>query len=111
MRAASEMLISSLSSDGETSGGIGVKVPVGGVERDYRTRCSHRYDQMWMMIPLAAGLVITLTWPASLVVAYALANGPLRSREGSFGGWRSSSFPARSAFCVALGAHRSAGAS
>jgi hypothetical protein len=27
-----------------------------------------------------AAIVITLTWPASLVVAYAVANGPLRRR-------------------------------
>lgn len=27
-----------------------------------------------------AAIVVTLTWPASLVVAYAIANGPLRRR-------------------------------
>lgn len=33
-----------------------------------------------------AAIIITLTWPASLVVAYAIANGPLR-RRGRGVGW------------------------
>jgi hypothetical protein len=33
-----------------------------------------------------AAIVITLTWPASLVIAYALANGPLR-RRGTLVRW------------------------
>jgi hypothetical protein len=55
-----------------------------------------------------AALVITLTWPCSLVLAYVLANGPLR-RRGRFIRWTTMIvLPYLAGILLALWAHLSA---
>lgn len=58
-----------------------------------------------------AAIVITLTWPASLVVAYALANGPLRGRGRGVRWTALILVPYAFGIALALWAHLSAGAS
>lgn len=58
-----------------------------------------------------AAIIITLTWPASLVIAYAIANGPLR-RRGRLVRWMTMVLvPYAFGVALALWAHLSAGAS
>jgi hypothetical protein len=58
-----------------------------------------------------AAIVITLAWPASLVAAYAIANGPLR-RRGRVVRWMTLILvPYAFGVALALWAHLSAGAS
>jgi hypothetical protein len=51
----------------------GVSAPV--VQLILRPRFHSLNEDVW-----PAAILITLTWPASLVLAYAIANGPLRRR-------------------------------
>lgn len=58
-----------------------------------------------------AAIVITLVWPASLVIAYAVANGPLR-RRGRLARWTPLVLiPYAFGVALALWAHLAAGAS